>query len=71
MDSQPCCQVGKKGLKTPFKGGTVLDVARKAVEIARGGLERRGYDEVTFLSELEKIVASGTTQAEILLEKYN
>jgi len=64
-------EVGKKGLKTPFKGGTVLDVARKALEIARGGLERRGYDEVTFLSELEKIVESGKTQAEMLLDKYH
>lgn len=40
------------GLQTPFRGGTLLDVARKAVAIAKGGLERRGYDEVRSCGEV-------------------
>lgn len=61
--------MGVKGLKTPFKGGTVLDVARRTLEIARKGLERRGYDEASFLKELDRIVESGQSPADILLEK--
>ena len=61
--------MGRTGLKTPFKGGTVLDIAREVLEIARGGLERRGYEEASFLSELEKIVETGKSSAEVLLDK--
>ncbi|HCX67101.1 MAG TPA: glutamate--cysteine ligase, partial [Rhodobiaceae bacterium] len=35
-------KVAKYGLQTPFRGGTLLDVARKAVAISRAGLEARG-----------------------------
>ncbi len=34
------------GLATPFRSGTVQDLAKKCVAIAKGGLERRGHDEV-------------------------
>lgn len=47
----------------------MLDVARETLKIARGGLERRGYDEVSFLKELEDIAETGLTQADILLNK--
>ncbi|WP_102960751.1 glutamate--cysteine ligase [Mangrovicella endophytica] len=68
--------VPRTGLKTPFRDGTVLDVARKTVEIARRGLVSRnrlnedGYDESIFLGPLEEIVARGTTAAEELVRLY-
>lgn len=52
------------------------EVARKLLQIARGGLERRkflnknGKDETMYLKSLEAIVASGKTNADIMLEKY-
>eukprot|EP00210_Caulerpa_lentillifera_P007904 g7545.t1 len=64
-------EVGRHGLKTPFRGGTVLDVAKEMLTISRTGLERRGFEEASFLKELEQIAETGVTQAEILLQKFN
>ncbi|KAG2485639.1 hypothetical protein HYH03_015611 [Edaphochlamys debaryana] len=63
-------EVPRGGLRTPFRGGTVQDVAKQVVSIARGGLERRGLDEAHFLKRLEVIVDTGLTQADHLLELY-
>lgn len=38
-------EVPKTAFKTPFRGGTVLDLAKKALSISREGLKRRGHDE--------------------------
>jgi glutamate--cysteine ligase len=38
-------------------------VAKQVIRIAKGGLERRGHDEATFLSRLEVIADTGLTQA--------
>lgn len=68
--------VPKLGLKTPFRTGTVRDIAREMVALARGGLARRarldesGRDETRFLDVLDEIVASGITPAERLLALY-
>ncbi|WP_421882144.1 glutamate--cysteine ligase [Pacificispira sp.] len=69
--------VPKTALKTPFRDGTVLDVARDVLKICRGGLERRarlsptsGLDETQYIKPLESIVESGKTLAEDLLEAY-
>ena len=57
-------------LKTPFRGGTLRDVAVAVVEIARDGLRRRarhdsaGQDESHFLETLFEIALSGRTPAE-------
>ena len=65
------------GLKTPFRSGTLRDVAREALKIARGGMSRRqrlnedGFDETSFLAPLEEIVARGTTAAEEMLSAYH
>lgn len=59
------------GLATPFKGGTVQDVAKKVLAIAQGGLERRGYDEASFLKQLQVIVETGMAPSSHLLELYN
>ena len=68
--------VPRLGLKTPFRQGTVRDIARDMLALARGGLARRakrdgeGRDETRFLDVLDEIVASGLTPAERLLERY-
>eukprot|EP00879_Flechtneria_rotunda_P014114 GHRR01014744.1.p1 GENE.GHRR01014744.1~~GHRR01014744.1.p1 ORF type:complete len:196 (+),score=51.02 GHRR01014744.1:1271-1858(+) len=64
-------EVPRLGLATPFKGGTVRDVALQVVRIAQGGLDRRGYDEGHFLQQLHVIVESGMSSASHLLELYD
>ena len=64
------------GLKTPFRSGTLQDVARDVVAIATAGLKarkrlsRHGRDESGFLDPLAEIAASGRTPAEELLDAY-
>lgn len=63
-------EVGIHGLRTPFRGGTVRDLALKVLDIARGGLERRGHDEASFLKSLQAIAEGGKTPADAMLELY-
>ncbi len=68
-------RVPATGLKTPFRGGTVQDIARRMLEISGEGLRlRRHYDgsldEVHFLDSLMEIAISGRTPAEDLLDRY-
>ncbi|MGI9374063.1 MAG: glutamate--cysteine ligase [Hyphomicrobiales bacterium] len=69
--------VPKLALEAPFRSGTLLDVARETVEIAKAGLQARkkpdgmGNDERIYLNELEQIVESGMTPADRLLELYD
>jgi glutamate--cysteine ligase len=69
-------EIPRSGLKTPFRRGTVRDVAVAVVDIARAGLRRRkrldgaGQDESHFLETLAEIAAAGRTPAEQLLEDY-
>ena len=64
-------------LATPFRKGTVLDVARTAVEIAHAGLVRRarlslqGADESVHLAPLQAIVKRGQTTADEMLTRYH
>ncbi len=68
--------VPAQGLKTPFRGGTVQDLAKRSLEIASAGLKRRarkdaaGNDESGFLDTLRGITESGRTSAEELLDAY-
>ena len=68
--------VPRLGLRAPFRGGTVQDVARKVVRLAQEGLRRRarrdntGQDESHFLETLAEIADSGRTPAEDLLQRY-
>ena len=68
--------VPAQGLKTPFRDGTVQDLAKRSLEIATAGLKRRarkdatGNDESGFLDTLRSIAESGRTPAEELLEAY-
>lgn len=69
-------QVPRLGLKTPFRHGTALDVAREAVAIAGKGLQRRavvdnaGDDERKHLAALVEIAAEGRSPADRLLTEY-
>lgn len=64
------------GLRTPFRSGTVRDLAAVALDIAAGGLKRRAYldahgrDETIFLETLYSIVATGVTPADDMLADY-
>ncbi len=67
--------VTRSGLRTPFRNGTVQDIARRVLEISAEGLRmRREYDgsldEVHFLDSLMEIAISGRTPAEVLLDRY-
>lgn len=69
--------VPAKGLSTPFRGGTVLDVARDVVAMSQSGLKRRarlngaGFDESQYLTPLLETIAAGKTPAEIMLSRYH
>ncbi|MEZ5900275.1 MAG: glutamate--cysteine ligase [Hyphomicrobium sp.] len=69
--------VPKTGLKTPFLGTIVNEIAREAVGIARLGLKNRArinaksQDETIYLAPLEAIVGRGRTVADELLERFN
>lgn len=68
--------VPKTALQTPFRDGTVQDLALEALRISRDGLNRRsvlsadGADESGFLEPLQRIAESGKTPADELLEAY-
>jgi glutamate--cysteine ligase len=70
-------EVPRLALKTPFRKGTVLDVARAALELAAAGLKARGHadllrgDERVFLEPLVETVSRGKTAAEHLLDSYH
>ncbi|MGY1426319.1 glutamate--cysteine ligase [Lysobacter sp. A289] len=69
--------VPRQAFKMPFRGGTVLDLARRAVEISAHGLARRarlndnGSDESIFLSPLMELVEAGETPAERKLALFH
>ncbi|WP_114395904.1 glutamate--cysteine ligase [Oleisolibacter albus] len=68
--------VPRLGLATPFRGGTVQDLARQTVAIAREGLRNRartagmGDDETHFIEPLAAIADSGVSLATEMLGKY-
>jgi glutamate--cysteine ligase len=70
-------EVPRRGLHTPFRGGTVQDLAGEMLALAEIGLQHRAeedwaaQDERQFLTPLRGIVESGRTPAEVLLECYN
>jgi glutamate--cysteine ligase len=64
-------------MKAPFRSTTLRSVARDVMAISRKGLSNRGrknrdgYDETSFLSPLDEVVARGTTSAEEMLAAYH
>eukprot|EP00245_Coleochaete_scutata_P003166 TRINITY_DN14555_c0_g2_i1.p1 TRINITY_DN14555_c0_g2~~TRINITY_DN14555_c0_g2_i1.p1 ORF type:complete len:569 (+),score=100.23 TRINITY_DN14555_c0_g2_i1:68-1708(+) len=63
-------KVPQLGLKTPFRDGLLRHVAEDVFQLSKRGLERRGFKEAHFLSELEDTVRTGVTPAEKLLHLY-
>jgi glutamate--cysteine ligase len=67
-------EVAALGLRALFRGRPMLVLARQALEIAAGGLERRarkrpdGKDERIHLAELRSLLERGLTPADVLLE---
>ncbi len=70
-------QVPVTALSTPFRSGTVLDIGREMIDIARAGLtarnrlDRFGDSEAHFLNAVETILEDGRTPAEELLALYD
>ena len=62
--------VTKDALQTPFRDGTVQDVAIEMVRIAKEGLTRRGANEENFVDGLMDMATSGVTRADEMLDKY-
>ncbi|MFO1172639.1 MAG: glutamate--cysteine ligase [Hyphomicrobiaceae bacterium] len=69
--------VPRTALATPFRKGSVQDIARKVVAIAEDGLRRRARasgaaaDESAYLAGLRTIAESGLTDAGRLLAHYD
>jgi glutamate--cysteine ligase len=68
--------VPRLGLKTPFRGGTVRDVAGAALDISAAGLKARAYsnlfdDESSFLRPLREFAERGQCAADALLARYH
>jgi glutamate--cysteine ligase len=68
--------VPRLALRTPFRGGTVLDVARSVLDISAAGLKARAYsnlfeDESSFLRPLREFVEREQTAADALLARYH
>jgi glutamate--cysteine ligase len=69
-------EVPRRALATPFRKGTVGDVAAEVLAIARAGLKARnrqdggGSDESGFLDVLAQIVAARETPAEAELRRF-
>ncbi|NJC89159.1 MAG: gamma-glutamylcysteine synthetase [Desulfuromonas sp.] len=64
----------RDGLRTPWRGGTLRDLARECLALAREGLRRQRLcavcDEGIFLGGAEEIAANGVTLAERLLADW-
>jgi glutamate--cysteine ligase len=63
--------VPRLGLNAKLGRGSLRDLAREAVAIARDGLLARGLDEAATLDPLVAIVEGAPTQAEIWLARYH
>lgn len=70
-------QVPKTALGTKWQGGSLRDLAREVIAIARDGLARRGLrnadgeDEQSYLAPIEAIAAGELTEAERWLGRFH
>jgi glutamate--cysteine ligase len=68
--------VPKQAFRAPFRNTTVLELARRMLEISAEGLRRRasldgaGMSEDGFINPLRELVARGQTRAEELLHSF-
>jgi glutamate--cysteine ligase len=67
----------RHALQTPFRSGTLNDIARRAVEISALGLanrkmlDQKGGDERQYIEPLQEFVRTGRTIADELLDRYH
>ncbi|XP_057821695.1 glutamate--cysteine ligase, chloroplastic isoform X2 [Cryptomeria japonica] len=52
-------KVIKMGLKTPFRDGLFKHIAEDILQLAKDGLQRRGFKETGFLNEVAEVVRTG------------
>lgn len=68
---------GRHGLRAGWRDHSMVELARDVLAISREGLNKRrmlngyGENEGHFLDELDEIVASGRTRADMLIERFN
>jgi glutamate--cysteine ligase len=62
--------VPRQGLASPLGAGTLRDLARDTLAIARDGLRARGLGEEDYLAPLHVIAGGGPSQAEHWLDRY-
>ena len=68
--------VPKYGLQTPFRNGTLQDVAKQALVLSREGLKTRAMlnahaeSETVFLTALDDMAKTGKSNADKLLDLY-
>ena len=62
--------VPEQALTATIAGRRLQDVARDVLAISRDGLRARGLGEETYLDVLDEVVASGMTQADRWLARY-
>jgi len=68
---------GRHGLRAGWRDHSMAELARDVLAISREGLNKRrmlngyGENEGHFLDELDEIVASGRTRADMLIERFN
>jgi glutamate--cysteine ligase len=65
----------RDGLRAEFRGRPLVEIVQRVIEIAEGGLERRGIadptcgkDERVHLARLRKLAGEGRCPADVLLE---
>lgn len=74
---ESCRAAWTDGLQASWRSQTLQDLALACLELSRAGLERqscqwaRGLNEAIFLDGLEKIILSGQTLAEQLLQQWH
>ena len=68
-------QIWQKGIRSEFRGASLVKMAERVLEIAEGGLGRRGFktpdgtkDERIHLKRLKELVGRAMSPAEALLE---
>ena len=75
--AQTSRQAWKLGLKTPWREGTLQDLARTCLTLARDGLDRQQSrrcqerSESYFLNGLDRLIEGGVTLAEQLLQNWH
>ena len=68
--------VAKLGFRTPIRSGTALELALWMLDLAREGLQRRGYrnrygqDESCYLEPLQEAAQLGRTFSEDLVRRF-